>query len=431
MTASTSYLSLLRRRPAFRALFVADLVSNTGDWFSLVAISILVADHGGDAGGLALALVLCAHLLPGAVLGPVAGFLADRFDRRRLLVGGGILEGTVTLGMVAAAAVPDVPHVGLVQLLLLLRSAIAALREPAAGAALPHLVATDELATANALSASAWSTTFVVGMAAGGLATELGVTTALAIDAASFFVAALVFLRLPALGVAAPAHRRLAPGRELLAAARVAVVAPLRGGVFGKTPMAFAGGAAWVALNLNARSLHLVGGAAVTLGLLQALRGLGTGVGPLLARAALTRDKNGENGARVAHVAAGVTFAGTLAVSVAAAVASVDVAAGVVCAVVGVGLWGLGGGALWVITQTEIQRLSRDDVRGKMLAFDGVGFALAMSSSALFFGAANDQGVPLPAAGLVVVVLAALAWWFVRSSPPLALQGEGPAFRRG
>ena len=191
--------------------------------------------------------------------------------------------------------------------------------------------------------------------------------------------------------------------------------------------MAFAGGAAWVALNLNARSLHLVGGAAVTLGLLQALRGVGTGVGPLLARAALTRT----NGARVAHVAAGVTFAGTLAVSVAAAVAGLDVAAGVVCAVVGVGLWGLGGGALWVITQTEIQRLSRDEVRGKMLAFDGVGFALAMSGSAVFFGAAHDHGVPLPAAGVVVVVLAVAAWWFVRSSAPLSLQGEGSARRRG
>jgi len=426
MNAPLSYLSLLRRRPAFRALFLADLVSNTGDWFSLVAISILAADHSGDGGGLALALVLCAHLLPGAVLGPVAGFLADRFDRRRLLVVGGLLEGTVTLGMVAAAAVPDVPHVGVVQLLLLLRSAIAALREPAAGAALPHLVKKEELATANALAASAWSTTFVVGMALGGLATELGVVTALAIDAASFFCAALVFLRLPALGVAG-AQRPLAPGKELLAAARLAVVAPLRGGVFGKTPMAFAGGAAWVALNLNARSLHLVGGAAVTLGLLQALRGVGTGVGPLLARAALTRT----NGGRVAHVAAAVTFAGTLAVCLVASLADVEVALGVVAAVIGVCLWGLGGGALWVITQTEIQHQSSDDVRGKMLAFDGIGFALAMSFSALFFGAAHDQGVPLPAAAVIVVVAAALAWGFVRSSAPLSLLGVGSALRRG
>ena len=99
----SAYLALLRGRPHYRTIWAAELVSITGDWFSLVAVSILAASASPDKGGLALATVLAAHLLPQALLAPVAGWLADRFDRRALLVGGNFVEGLLTLGMLAEA----------------------------------------------------------------------------------------------------------------------------------------------------------------------------------------------------------------------------------------------------------------------------------------------------------------------------------------
>src|SRR5262245_15231430 len=75
-------LSLLLRRPAFRRLWAAGTVSLVGVWLSFVAISRLALDAGG--GALALATVFAVHLVPRAWFMPLAGVVADRFDRRRL-----------------------------------------------------------------------------------------------------------------------------------------------------------------------------------------------------------------------------------------------------------------------------------------------------------------------------------------------------------
>ena len=70
----SDYLELLRRRPAFRRLWLAQLISQTGDWLGLVAVSVVAGETGGQTGGaLALAAVLAAHLLPNALLSPWAG----------------------------------------------------------------------------------------------------------------------------------------------------------------------------------------------------------------------------------------------------------------------------------------------------------------------------------------------------------------------
>src|SRR5512139_2159363 len=292
----SGYLALLRNRSAYRALWAAELVSITGDWFSLVAVSVLAAASAPQSSGLALATVLAAHLLPQALLAPAAGWMADRFDRRALLVGGNFIEGALTLGMAAAAAGGSLV---LVQLLLFVRSGVAALREPCAGAALPSLVEKKELTTANALGASTWSITFVVGMALGGIATEIGPVVALVIDAATFFVASGILLRLPRLQ---PTRKGDQPTRssvwsaaldDVLVALRAARKPALRAGVFGKTPMAIAAGVAWVALNISSQTSPFAGGAAATLGALQAVRGAGTGVGPLAARSLLLRGGRG------------------------------------------------------------------------------------------------------------------------------------------
>jgi len=74
----------LRSNTAFRRLWVSRMVSSFGDSLSLVALTLFVADSAGAAFAVA-ALLLVGDFAP-SLLGPVAGALADRFDRRRVLL---------------------------------------------------------------------------------------------------------------------------------------------------------------------------------------------------------------------------------------------------------------------------------------------------------------------------------------------------------
>src|SRR3972149_1426521 len=77
------YLELLRRNPAFARLYAAQLVSFAGDWFATVALLGLALElTGSDA---AASFVLVLQVGPFFVASPIAGVLADRLDRRRLV----------------------------------------------------------------------------------------------------------------------------------------------------------------------------------------------------------------------------------------------------------------------------------------------------------------------------------------------------------
>ena len=78
------YVSLLRRNPDFTRLYVAQLASFAGDWFATVAVLGLALEVTGSAG--LAALVLALQTGGFAAASPLAGILADRVDRRRLLV---------------------------------------------------------------------------------------------------------------------------------------------------------------------------------------------------------------------------------------------------------------------------------------------------------------------------------------------------------
>jgi MFS family permease len=395
-------LELLRRRPAFRRLWLADTISTMGDWFSLVALCSLSTESA-DGGVMLLASVLAAHQLPQALLAPIAGWLADRIDRKAVLVAGNTIEAILTMAMIVAVAHRSIAAV---QMLLLARSATSALREPAVGASVPRLVSPDELPRANALGAATWSFAFVAGMALGGIATEMGARWALAIDAMSFLVATALLARLPPLPPEGADARRTNPPtvlddlREAISTLRGD--RRLRSAVFAKAPMAVVAGAGWIALNVVARDHAFAVGAATTLGLLQATRGVGTGLGPLAARVFARGPLYPRS---IAHLAAGAIVLGGIVVAAGPGAAGVLVAAFV---------WGLGGGALWVITLTEIQQASPDRVRGRMIAIDTMGFTTGMSAGGFLCAGAIMTGIPLLHATVVIALAAAIAWIAIR-----------------
>ena len=143
--------------PEFFRLWLALVVSATGDWLGLLAISILAIRVGSGSEGAALSLVLVARIAPGFFFGPIAGVLVDRWDRKKVMVRCDLGRAAVMI------ALPFVDTIlGLVIASLILE-ALTMLWSPAKEASVPNLVPERYLTTANSLSMIAAYGTFPIG----------------------------------------------------------------------------------------------------------------------------------------------------------------------------------------------------------------------------------------------------------------------------
>jgi len=91
------------RKAQFRRLWIATSLSSLGDWLSLVALSTLastLAPKGSAAQGAAVGGVWLTSLLPALLLGPLAGAVADRLDRRLNMIVGDVLRAALYLSLV-------------------------------------------------------------------------------------------------------------------------------------------------------------------------------------------------------------------------------------------------------------------------------------------------------------------------------------------
>ena len=169
-------------------------MSYLGDSLGLVALMLHVADTTGQA--LAVALLLLAGDFAPALLGPLAGTVADRLDRRRVLVGCELLQGALVLA--TALWLPPLP--GLLALVGL-RAVAGQVFQPASRAAVPALVPGRDLERANAAVGVATNGGETLGpLVAALLLPVLEVRGVLLVDAATFLVSAALLAFLPAMG---------------------------------------------------------------------------------------------------------------------------------------------------------------------------------------------------------------------------------------
>ena len=415
---------LLRSRPGFRRLWLGNMISQMGDWIGWVAISVLALHAGG--GLLELALVFAAHHLPTALLAPVAGPLSDRMDRRTLLLWTVWLQAALTALMVAVALAGGIAAL---PWLLLLRSSALAFFIPAERAALPRVVKRDELLVAGALDSGTWSVIFALGMATGGMLSALGPVLALAIDAFTFVAAAALFHRLPAMApdqasttsttstISGDSAARRGVGRLLWS-----VVDDIREGcryiwpraeiaraVLAKAPLALAGGSAWLALNAIAARAGNVETTAMTLGILHSLRGIGTGVGPLVGTVLVARDRSRYD--RVWHALYAVGLIGMAIFSLAPMVP----APLWLVAAPAVVLWGAGSGGNWVLSGESTQRLVADRFLGRAGSLDAFSTALAMTAGVVGAALLVETSGLIPVGALPGIVVAAGIWLWLNA----------------
>lgn len=407
-------ITLLRRNDDFRRLYLASLISLGGDWFLLVALFGLVLELTGSA--VAVAFTIAAQDLTYFLASPFAGVLADRLDRRRLMIAADIARAVLVLGFLL---VSSEDMVWLLYVLLAGVAVFAAAFEPASAAAMPNLVEEADLATANALSGSLWGTMLAVGAGLGGVvAAALGRETAIVIDSASFIVSALLIVRIKASFAEARGEREHASVREdtvetVRYARKDHRVLALIGVKFG---WGMAGGVL-VVIPLLAHETFDAGD--IGLGLIMAARGIGALIGPFAGRAMLgPQDRRMFLAISVSLATFGVGYV------------LVGLAPTLLVLLPIVTFAHLGGGATWTLSGYGLQRLVPDHIRGRIFAFDGMLVTLTFGISSILTGVLADAfGAPTTAVVMGGIALTwALVWSWLTSDVRRAtmLEGCGP-----
>ena len=386
-----SYLRLVRGNRNFRRLWLAQIVSEIGDWFYTLSIYTLLLQLTGHASSVALALVL--QVLPQTLVGPTAGVVNDRLRRKHVMIAADLVRFAVVLAMLF---VRSRSMVWLVYPLLLAETAMAAFFEPARSSVIPNITAEDEVLVANTLSSATWSVNLLIGAAVGGVvAAFFGRDTVFMLNAISFLMSALLIggMRFaePHAESAAPLRPRdLIDYSPVLEGIRYIRSHPtLLPAVFAKAGELMVG-PSWVIFTVmgarefavHGRGIDAAGGAMLGMSILLGGRGLGAMVGPLVAARWAGRS---DHRLRLGILLGYLTIA--FGYCVLGASRSVWMAAG--CAM----LAHAGGSTVWVFSTTLLQFHTEDRFRGRVFSADlGLG-SLTFAVTAYLAGRFLDAGI--------------------------------------
>jgi len=379
----------------FRRLWLAGLISDTGDWLLFVSLPIVVYERTGSTLGTAVAFMV--ELAPGVLLAPAIGRLADGPDRRLTLVAVSLAQAGALTPLLAADGL------ALLYAVIALQAALAALFEPTKNALLPTLVERDRLVRANALVGLNQNLGRLVGGSLGGLllATGGGLTTIVAVDAVSFLLAAGLIAGLPR-AAPRPVATAAQAGRPLRHGLIVLFVASVAQGIFVVLFVVFV-----------ARELH---GDSAEIGLLRGVQAIGAIAGGLVLSLAARRMAP----ARLSAV--GATALGVLSLAIWNGPGLTTAEPVFVALFIVVGAPGI---CLMTGLVSELQEASDDGRRGRAFTVVGV---VAAGGQALGMLAGGLLGDPL---GVVTVlnVQAALylaAGWYAAQGTSTSL----PVLRR-
>jgi apolipoprotein N-acyltransferase len=204
----------LRHRPAYRRLLAGQAAGQLADGLAQIAFAqVVLFEVGQGATPWEIAKLLAATLLPYSLVGPFAGVVIDRYDRRRVMVAVSLFRAVLVTASVTALALDSQP-LAYVAVLLLLSSSRFVLA--AKGAALPNTVGGADLVTANAVSSLAGMTAAFVGAVGGSTFVAAAPAPGLVLAGAAYLGAARAFRGLPRVG-GGEATERLAHGLRRVA----------------------------------------------------------------------------------------------------------------------------------------------------------------------------------------------------------------------
>ena len=405
------YIRLIRSNRDFARLWAAQLVSLLGDWFSTIVISALIVSFTEGTGyqGIAVSAFLIARMIPPLLMRPLAGVLADRFDRKRLMIASDLLRALAVSGLLFTTQSPD--YLPLVYVFVILQFLVSSVFEPARNAIMPSILYRHQLVVGNTLSSITWSAMLAVGAITGGLVAEaFGTQIALVIDALTFVLSALLVMT-----VVVPAQPRSEigqPPRKSIDKSQRTFVDGLRfllrhpgtaAALFVKSGQSVT--SSDTLLIIYGTQVFVVGDQGVaSMAILWAAFGVGAVVGPLLT------NRFSDDSVRVLRRLIGVGFAlivlGWLLWGIAPSLEWLTLA---------VVVRAMGGSVNWTYSSVIIQQIVPDDYLGRMFSLDFAGYELVQSVSIIVFGlaidaAGGDNIAQIVTASALVAILPMMAW---------------------
>ena len=384
------YLNLLRNNKRVRQLWFAQIVSELGDWLNFVALIQIIKQFSGSAQASGLLIIL--QMMPLVIFSPFSGALADRFDRRKIMIMADLLRAGVQLW--------------LLYLLSAMQFSLTAFFEPARSALLPNLAKGEELIQANALTGVTWSIILALGGALGGIISDLfGNQIAFLVDSATFLLSAGILLRL---NVEAKQPSDNKETKQIKDTSFLAVVPYLRARprvlavMLIKSGICLTGGGVFLLSVVYGQQIFPIGkDGSISVGILYGVHGLGAVIGAALTgHLSRASTKNALNLTLVAFALRGIFFS-FWAVSLNIWFAAASILSVAAC-----------GSFLWVISTTLLQKLTDDEVRGRLFALEHALLTLSITVSIGAIGRALDVWKLSPAqttffTGLFAVVITA------------------------
>ena len=174
MMESRSYYALVRDNKDFRQLWIAAVISMLGEWFNTIALFFLILEYTGSE--FLLGMLFTVRMAGFALLQPLIGLLADRFNRKWLMITSNLAQMVLALCFLLVNDSSDVVWmIGLSGVMMILHGVYMT----AERASLPNVVSDADLSTANALDAASWSTALCLGAMLGGVVVSIWWTPAL------------------------------------------------------------------------------------------------------------------------------------------------------------------------------------------------------------------------------------------------------------
>ena len=383
-----------------------------GDWFDTIALYTIILNLTGS--GRAVGLLLVARFVPSFVFGSLSGVVADRFSRRSIMIISDLLRAVVVLGFLF---VRRADQLWIVYFLTVLQLGLSTFFEPAKTAIIPSIVTDRELVAANAISSVTWSAMLTIGAAIGGLVTGwFGTDVAFILDALTYLLSAALIASVRVPKRPRREKSKLSINRalgisETVEGARYVKRRPRVLALLLVKPAWGLGGGILTLLAVFGEKIFPVGKSAATgIGVLFAARGIGTAVGPIVARRI-----SGEGKQRM-QVSIGIAFLIGGAFYMAFGLTTSFVAA-----LIFLGLAHTGGSILWVFSTVLLQRGVEDNFRGRVFAAELALLTLTMAISNYATGELLDRFGLSPRAVAVwigavfllpgVVWFATQRWW--------------------
>lgn len=373
-----SYVRVIQCNPGFRLLWYAQIVSQLGDWFAIVALFALL--HRLTGSGQAISGLFIAQFLPTITVGLWAGAVVDRWPRKAVLI-------VTSFGRALLAAsyllVREPQHAWFIYVATILIGIFTTFFEPARMASIPMVVRREDLVLTNTLVGATWATVVALGAALGGLvAGVFGIELAILLNVSTYTLAGIFMMRTPMPAAhwrsvdLVPGLRSIAEGLHYVWHRPALLLYTLSKALWSL------GGGVLVLLPLFGQRVFPYGvDGAVSVGLLYAARGIGAAIGPLVAGVW------GSSSLASLRQALGPAILVT-----ACGYAGLSVAPSLVMGLFAVLVAHVGSGVLWAFSTALIQSEAPPHLHGRIFSAELVAMILTAALSIYAVGVAADVG---------------------------------------